>query len=215
MRRLLFQGKFSSDNCKNHLNSVSKQIIRNFLQPKTNLFSLHGHLPPAARTKTLLSFSNSLANPSSPSILLATDVAARGLDLPNVDVVIQFDPPSDPKAFSHRCGRTARAGRSGRAYVLLCGREEEYVGKFDRLLYPEFKLNLLPSDFMAIRKIPMKRQPYIDDALAPDSTVDRLLDTSVEEFLSQIRAIILSDRGLSEKVRFSPTRIIIKRYLGD
>lgn len=57
-------------------------------------------------------------------------MAARGLDLPDVDVVIQFDPPVDPKAFSHRAGRTARAGRKGRAYVLLCeGREAEYVGK--------------------------------------------------------------------------------------
>lgn len=60
---------------------------------------------------------------------MATDVAARGLDIPHVDVVVQVEPPTDPKAFSHRCGRTARAGRSGRAYVLLCGREVEYVGK--------------------------------------------------------------------------------------
>lgn len=60
--------------------------------------------------------------------MLATDVAARGLDLPHVDVVIQFDPPTDPKAFSHRCGRTARAGRTGRAWVILVGRELGYVG---------------------------------------------------------------------------------------
>lgn len=64
----------------------------------------------------------------SPSVLFATDVAARGLDIPDVDVVLQFDPPSDTKAFSHRCGRTARAGRSGRAWALLVGREQDYVG---------------------------------------------------------------------------------------
>ncbi len=65
-----------------------------------------------------------------PSVLLCTDVAARGLDLPDVDVVVQFDPPQDPKGFSHRAGRTARAGRKGKAFVLLCieGREIEYVG---------------------------------------------------------------------------------------
>lgn len=64
-----------------------------------------------------------------PSVLLATDVAARGLDLPLVDVIVQFDPPTDTKTFSHRCGRTARAGKTGTAYVLLCGRELEFCGQ--------------------------------------------------------------------------------------
>jgi ATP-dependent RNA helicase DDX55/SPB4 len=107
----------------------STQVLQPLLPPSTTVYSLHGHLPPASRTRTLASFATSLATPASPSILLATDVAARGLDLPRVDVVIQFDPPSDPKAFSHRCGRTARAGKSGRAWVLLVGREIEYVGQ--------------------------------------------------------------------------------------
>lgn len=62
-------------------------------------------------------------------MLLCTDVAARGLDVPDVDVVIQVDPPQDPKVFSHRAGRTARAGRGGKAILLLCeGREEGFVG---------------------------------------------------------------------------------------
>ena len=58
-------------------------------------------------------------------------MAARGLDVPDVDFVIQYDPPQDPKVFSHRCGRTARAGRGGKAIVFLTtGREEVYVGKY-------------------------------------------------------------------------------------
>jgi ATP-dependent RNA helicase DDX55/SPB4 len=100
------------------------------LPPNVQIYSLHGHLPPAARTRALSGFSSTLSSSSSPSVLLATDVAARGLDIPHVDVVIQFDPPSDSKAFSHRCGRTARAGRSGKAYALLVGRELEYIGSF-------------------------------------------------------------------------------------
>jgi hypothetical protein len=104
------------------------QILGPLLPPDTTLYSLHGHLPPAARTKTLAAFATSIATSSSPAILLATDVAARGLDIPNVDVVLQFDAPADPKAFSHRCGRTARAGKYGRATVLLTDNETDYIG---------------------------------------------------------------------------------------
>ena len=92
--------------------------------------SLHGHLPPTHRTSVLKAFSTHPSTTISPSLLLCTDVAARGLDLPDVDMVVQYDAPVDPKNFSHRAGRTARAGRKGRAVILLeKGREEEYVGQ--------------------------------------------------------------------------------------
>ena len=107
---------------------TAAKVLPPFMPKDTALYSLHGHLPPAARERTMNNFKSSPATPQFPSVLLATDVAARGLDIPDVDVVIQFDPPSDTKAFSHRCGRTARAGRSGRAWVLLVGREQDYVG---------------------------------------------------------------------------------------
>lgn len=101
-------------------------------------FSLHGKQTTKRRTATFQAFTHANsqgggdvagATDARLSVLLCTDVAARGLDLPDVDVVVQYDPPSDPKVFSHRCGRTARAGRSGRAIVMLHeGREEGYIG---------------------------------------------------------------------------------------
>ncbi|CCC05246.1 unnamed protein product [Sordaria macrospora k-hell] len=86
--------------------------------------SLHGKLEPKVREKNYERF----VNTTSPMVLLTTDLAARGLDIPQVDLVIQHDPPTDTKVFIHRCGRAGRAGRRGLAVVLLQpGREEGYV----------------------------------------------------------------------------------------
>lgn len=60
-------------------------------------------------------------------VLLCTDVAARGLDIPDVAWIVQVDPPQDPDVFVHRVGRTARMGRSGRALTLLLPHEAAYV----------------------------------------------------------------------------------------
>lgn len=71
---------------------------------------LHGGLSQSARLGALNKF-----RAGSRDILVATDVAARGLDIPNVDCVLNFDLPQDSKTYVHRVGRTARAGKSGHA----------------------------------------------------------------------------------------------------
>lgn len=94
---------------------------------KTNgviLHKLHGSLAQNIRTATLKAFAQS----TDPCVLICTDVASRGLDLPNVDYVIEYDPPFSADDHLHRVGRTARAGREGRALIFLMpGEEEEYV----------------------------------------------------------------------------------------
>ena len=110
------------------------QILPSLISPHVTLFSLHGRLQSAARTRALTTFASFHATSPAPAVLLTTDVAARGLDIPDVDVVLQFDPPSDSKSFSHRCGRTARAGRHGRATVLLTEEEVDYVGASPTLI---------------------------------------------------------------------------------
>ena len=75
---------------------------------------LHGQLSQSARLGALGKFRS-----GSRDILVATDVAARGLDIPSVDVVFNFDLPPDSKTYIHRVGRTARAGKSGHAISLV------------------------------------------------------------------------------------------------
>ncbi len=64
---------------------------------------------------------------SSGGILVCTDVLSRGIDIDDVDWVIQYDPPSNPRSFVHRCGRTARQDRAGNAMVFLLPNEDCYV----------------------------------------------------------------------------------------
>lgn len=114
-------------------NSV-KHFVSMFLVLKLDpnygvkFYSLHGQLPTAARLKTLNSFTDGDSNDTK-HVLLTTDVAARGIDIPEVDLVIQIDPPTDPDMFLHRCGRTGRANKVGRAIVMLNKNsiEEDYV----------------------------------------------------------------------------------------
>ncbi|KAI8868288.1 DEAD-domain-containing protein [Ramicandelaber brevisporus] len=78
------------------------------------VLDLHGKQKQQKRTNTFFEFIN-----ADQGILLCTDVAARGLDIPQVDWIIQYDPPDDPRDYIHRVGRTARAGTSGRSLLFL------------------------------------------------------------------------------------------------
>ncbi|XP_045449310.1 probable ATP-dependent RNA helicase pitchoune [Melitaea cinxia] len=84
---------------------------------------IHGKMNQADRTATINSFYNTEA-----MALFCTDLAARGLDIPAVDWIVQFDPPSDTNEYIHRVGRTARGlGAEGRAVLLLRPEEKEFI----------------------------------------------------------------------------------------
>ncbi|KEQ96548.1 hypothetical protein AUEXF2481DRAFT_64617 [Aureobasidium subglaciale EXF-2481] len=91
---------------------------------EVSIFRMHGSLPQNIRTSTLKAFTTN----KDASVMICTDVASRGLDLPNVDFVIEYDPAFSKDDHLHRIGRTARAGRDGRALIFLQpGNEEGYV----------------------------------------------------------------------------------------
>jgi superfamily II DNA/RNA helicase len=84
--------------------------------------AIHGDLRQGAREKALADFANGKI-----PVLVATDVAARGLHIDAVDVVVHFDPADDEKAYLHRSGRTARAGAKGVAVTLMLWNQENDV----------------------------------------------------------------------------------------
>jgi len=106
------------------LSIAPASILASTMNPDLMLYKLHGSLEQKLRTATLQSFTKS----PDPAILLCTDVASRGLDLPNIDLVIEFDPAFSADDHLHRVGRTARAGKEGRSCCFLMpGAEEGYV----------------------------------------------------------------------------------------
>ena len=100
---------------------------------------LHGQMSQPKRLGALHKFQS-----GDREILLCTDVAARGLDIPSVDVVINFDLPGHGKDYIHRVGRTARAGRSGKAIAMVTQYDVEVYQRLEGLLgkkLPEYKLD--------------------------------------------------------------------------
>ena len=91
--------------------------------------AIHGDLRQQARERALRAFSEGRLK-----VLVATDVAARGLDVDDIDAVIHYDPPEDHKAYLHRSGRTARAGREGLVVTLVLWNEHMEVERVQRRL---------------------------------------------------------------------------------
>jgi superfamily II DNA/RNA helicase len=83
---------------------------------------LHGNLPQHLRQRNLQAFASGRAQ-----VVVATDLASRGLHVDEVSLVVHYDPPSEPKAYLHRSGRTARAGESGAVVTLVTPRQLERV----------------------------------------------------------------------------------------
>jgi ATP-dependent RNA helicase RhlE len=86
--------------------------------------AMHGDLPQSARERALSKFESGAV-----TTLVATDVAARGLDLERIATVVNYDPPEDGKGYLHRIGRTGRAGRSGTGITLVLGEQQADVSR--------------------------------------------------------------------------------------
>lgn len=137
-----------------------------------NYVSLHGRMTPKKRNVNYEEFSS-----KSTGVLFCTDIVARGIDLPDVDWIVQYDPPQDPSFFVHRVGRTARAGRNGCALTFLSASEDTYV------------------NFLSIRKIPISEYTFqneVSDVLPKMKELilqDRdLLEKGTKAFIAFIRS---------------------------
>jgi ATP-dependent RNA helicase DDX55/SPB4 len=140
-----------------------------------NMVALHGKMKQSQREQALEKFAT-----GSGGCLLCTDVAARGLDIPGVDWVVQFDAPQDPAAFVHRVGRTARMGREGSALLFLSRHESSYV------------------EFLRVRHIHLKEIDGRDEEL-DDATEAEEADAAVDEKEAGLKALREELAGAGEE----------------
>ena len=100
------------------------RLVHKLRQKGVKAEALHGDMPQQARQRALDRFER-----GSVRVLIATDVAARGLDLERISHVVNYDPPQDDKGYVHRVGRTARAGRTGTGITLVTADQQSDVGR--------------------------------------------------------------------------------------
>ena len=107
-----------------------------------NAAPIHGDLAQSERMKTLDAFRDGTLH-----LLVASDVAARGLDIPAVSHVFNFDVPSHPEDYVHRIGRTGRAGRLGKAFTIAVPSDDKYLKAIESLIKAEIPRGALPDGF--------------------------------------------------------------------
>lgn len=108
---------------------VANRVVKKLDSVGIRGTAIHGNKSQAARTKALDGFKDGYYR-----VLVATDVAARGLDIDDVTHVINYDLPVESETYVHRIGRTARAGANGAAISFCCGEEKEYLRAIESLL---------------------------------------------------------------------------------
>jgi superfamily II DNA/RNA helicase len=118
-------------------------VSKSLKQHGFNASPIHGDLDQSVRTRTLDGFRD-----GSVHLLVASDVAARGLDIPAVSHVFNFDVPSHPEDYVHRIGRTGRAGRLGKAFTIATPNDTKYLAAIEALVKQPIPAGTLPEGFV-------------------------------------------------------------------
>jgi ATP-dependent RNA helicase DeaD len=152
--------------------------------------TLHGDLSQAQRDRVMRRFRGGQAE-----ILIATDVAARGLDIPEVSHVVNYDIPDSAEAYVHRIGRTGRMGRAGEAITLVTPRETRWLRQIERATRARIEPRRLPTlaDVAERRREAMKQQilAVLANEESYDAYVDTVADLADEHEATSVAAAVL------------------------
>lgn len=129
LSRLIEMGRMKRGLVFANTKRVVDDVVDGLLARGYSVDRLHGDMPQTLRERVMDSFRRGNLN-----VLVATDIAARGLDIDDVDIVVNFELPRDPEDYVHRIGRTARAGRKGKAVTFIGRRDFSLLARIERFI---------------------------------------------------------------------------------
>ena len=147
----------------------ANNLVKNLAKDGIDSLAIHGNKSQAARTKALDAFKTGKVQ-----ILVATDIAARGIDIVQLEQVVNFDLPNVPEDYIHRIGRTGRAGAMGNAISLVSADEMKQLKDIERLI--QFKIereeivNFNPTELLHASKPKVRANPAASAAAASSAT---------------------------------------------
>jgi ATP-dependent RNA helicase RhlE len=116
----------------------ANKLCKKLESARISAMAIHGNKSQSARTRALSGFKNHEVR-----VLVATDIAARGLDIPLLPHVVNYELPNIPEDYVHRIGRTGRAGANGVALSLVCAEETSYLASIEKLTKQRFKKEII------------------------------------------------------------------------
>ena len=148
----------------------TQEIADKLIQDGYDADSLHGELSQSQRDLVMNKFRN-----KNLQFLVATDVAARGLDIDDITHVINYSLPDDVESYTHRSGRTGRVGKSGTSISIINLREQGKVTQFERAINKQFEKRTLPSGDVICEKQLLNFVDKIEKVKVNDEEIEHLL----------------------------------------
>lgn len=157
----------------------TQSVAEKLVEDGYNAAALHGDLSQAQRDGVMKSFRGRQIQ-----MLVATDVAARGIDVDDITHVINYQLPDEIETYTHRSGRTGRAGKNGTSIVIVTKSEMRKIGSIERIIKQKFEEKTIPSG-MEICEIQLLHLANKIKDVEADSTIDNYLP-AINELLSDI-----------------------------
>lgn len=175
----------------------TQEIAEKLIKDGYNADSLHGDLSQMQRDKVMLAFRERTLQ-----MLIATDVAARGIDIDNLTHIINLHLPDDMDFYTHRSGRTARAGKTGISLVLISEKDLYKIKHLERKLHMQFKKMTVPSGIEVCEKQLLNMIHRVHEVEVNEAEIAKYLPVIEKEFADMTKEDVLKKFASLEFNRF-------------